>query len=200
MRVMALTGGIATGKSSWVSFLEEVCPGAVVFDCDESVAGLLEKKETVDWAVERYGEEVRGVDGKLDRGVMRRVVFSDEGRRREWEGFLHPQVREECLELLRESGRRGASPLFVADVPLLFESGFDFGQELSLVVAVSRETQVKRLKARDGFGDDLITAILSAQLPIGEKVDRGDVVFWNEGPPEMLRAQLVRFLEFLDIK
>jgi dephospho-CoA kinase len=89
--------------------------------------------------------------------------------------------------------------MFIADVPLLFESGFDFGYESSLLVATTRETQLERLKSRDGHDDALAEAMLNAQLPISEKVDCADVVFWNEGPEQVLRRQIFRFLETLDI-
>jgi dephospho-CoA kinase len=89
--------------------------------------------------------------------------------------------------------------LFVADVPLLFESGFDFGQELNLVVAISQATQRTRLKARNHFEDRMISSMLKAQLTIMEKVARADVVFWNEGGFAILERQLVRFLKSLSI-
>jgi dephospho-CoA kinase len=106
-------------------------------------------------------------------------------------------VRNDCLEKCREASRNPLTTLFVADVPLLFESEFDFGQELNLVVATSEATQRRRLKARSHFDDRMISSILAAQLPIMEKVARGDVVFWNEGRPSILEQQLARFLESL---
>ena len=89
--------------------------------------------------------------------------------------------------------------MFIADVPLLFESGFDFGYESSLLVATTRETQLERLKSRNGYDDPLAEAMLNAQLPIEEKVERADLVFWNEGPEQVLRRQIIRFLQTLDI-
>lgn len=195
MKVLALTGGIATGKSTALSFLREFCPSATFFDSDLSVAGLLQNEDVLRELVAVFGEKIRNEDG-LDRAYVRSLVFADEKKRRLLEKILHPKVREECLELLQKVARTGASPLFIADVPLLFESGFDFGQEAALVVAVSPETQVKRLKARDGHEDSLIASILAAQMPIMEKVRRAEVVFWNEGSREALAAQVKLFLRF----
>ena len=76
-------------------------------------------------------------EGRLSRERLREIVFHDEEKRRALEDILHPLVRKECLELQRETDTRGESPLFVADVPLLFESGFDFGHERSLLVATN---------------------------------------------------------------
>jgi transcription termination factor Rho len=111
---------------------------------------------------------------------------------------LHPRVREECLDSLRRADTRGAE-LFVADVPLFFEKGFDFGQTKVLVVASSRSTQVQRLKARSGLADPMIESILAAQLPIQEKISRADVVFWNEGPPSVIRSQVRRFAQLFQM-
>ena len=105
---------------------------------------------------------------------------------------MHPRVREECLASRDRAGKEGCV-LFVADVPLLFEKGFDFGQELSLLVTTTRSTQIRRLKSRNGFDDSLVESILAAQLPLEEKLRRADIVFWNEGPPEVLRSQVRRF-------
>jgi transcription termination factor Rho len=95
---------------------------------------------------------------------------------------------------MEKAATRGAD-LFVADVPLFFEKGFDYGQSQVLVVASSRSTQIQRLKARGGFEDSLIEAILAAQLPVQEKISRADVVFWNEGPPSVIRSQIRRFAQ-----
>jgi transcription termination factor Rho len=108
------------------------------------------------------------------------------------EQILHPRVREECLASIKSAAINGAE-LFVADVPLLFEKGFDIGQSRVLLVASSQATQIKRLKARAAFDDSLIEAILAAQLPVQEKIALADVVFWNEGPQAVLRAQIRRF-------
>ncbi len=198
MHVFALTGGVATGKTTFCRLLQELLPAAAVFDCDAAVHRLLEDGEVAQQVVERLGPEV-AVEGRLSRRKLREAVFPDEVRRRALEGLLHPLVRKECLEFKQETATGGASPLFVADVPLLFESGFDFGYERCLLVATTRETQLGRLKSRNEFDDTLAEAIVAAQLPIGEKIPRADVVFWNEGPEEVLRHQISRFLQTLDL-
>jgi len=164
-----------------------------LFDCDDSVRKLLEADPRVAArVVELFGREVAAADGGLDRARLRARVFADPASRRLLEGILHPRVREECLASRDLAVKEGAA-LFVADVPLLFENGFDFGQEQALLVAVSRATQIARLKARNRFDDPLIESILAAQLPLDEKLARADVVFWNEGPLDVLRRQISRY-------
>lgn len=195
--MMALTGGIATGKSTAVKILRELDEGVRIFDCDESVQVLLKSGEVLEEISEALGSPVMDEKGELNREVLRSLVFDQPEQRKKLEQVLHPKVRKECLVKRDEFRSNPRTTLFVADVPLLFESGFHFGQELSLVVATSSATQRVRLKARSHFEDRMITSILQAQLPIMEKVARGDVVFWNEGPPSILRRQLQRFLTSL---
>jgi len=191
---MALTGGIATGKSTAAKMLQEMDRGVKVFDSDDSVQGLLGRAEVLSEISAALERSLILPDGGLDRALLRSLVFENPELRRKLEGVLHPKVRKECLEKLHEYRSNPSTTLFVADVPLLFESGFHFGQEGNLVVATSSATQRTRLKARSHFEDRMITSILHAQLPIMEKVARGDVVFWNEGTPAVLGRQLQRFL------
>lgn len=195
MTSIALTGGIATGKSTVCDLLREYLPRAVIFDCDAAVRRLLEADAGVATALcLAFGAEVLDGGGRVDREFLRGRVFVDEAARGRLEAILHPRVREECLDSLAQAAKKGAE-LFVADVPLLFEKGFDCGQTQVLVVATSRSTQIQRLKARSGFDDRLIESILATQLPIQEKMSRADVVFWNEGPPAVLRSQVRRFAQ-----
>jgi transcription termination factor Rho len=198
MRVIALTGGIASGKSTVCRLLREWLPSIVIFDCDAAVHRMLESDPEVTAIIsEAFGAQALDAQGRIDRHFLRGQVFSDTEARIRLEAILHPRVRQECLDCLERAATRGVE-LFVADVPLFFEKGFDFGQNQVLVVASSRSTQIQRLKARGGFDDLLIESILAAQLPVQEKMSLADVVFWNEGPQAVIRSQIRRFAqEFL---
>ncbi|MEI8039350.1 MAG: transcription termination factor Rho [Verrucomicrobiota bacterium] len=198
MQVMALTGGIASGKSTVCRLLGECLPTMVIFDCDAAVHRMLESDpEVAAILAEFFGEQALDAQGRIDRHFLRGRVFAEPAARLRLEAILHPRIRQECLDSLARAATRGAD-LFVADVPLFFEKGFDFGQSQVLVVASSRATQIQRLKARGGFDDLLIESILVAQLPVQEKISLADVVFWNEGPQAVLRSQIRRFAqEFL---
>ena len=201
MNSFALTGGVATGKTTFGRILRELYPPVVFFDCDESVGRMLDDRAIGSEIISVLGSQVADGKGeKLHRGALRKLVFNDDESRRALEAILHPLVREECLELQAETATSDLSSLFIADVPLLFESGFDFGYERSLLVATTRETQLVRLKSRNGYDDALAEAILNAQLPVLAKVRRADVVFWNEGPEEVLRNQISCFLQALDLE
>lgn len=193
MRVMALTGGIASGKSTVCRLLRECLPSVVIFDSDAAVRRMLEvDPEVIAVVTEAFGPPALDQQGRIDRHFLRGRVFSDAAARLRLEEIIHPRVLKECLASLALAAQSGAT-LFVADIPLFFEKGFDFGQEQVIVVASSRETQIQRLKARSGFEQSMIDSILAVQLATDEKIRRADVVFWNEGPPSVLKAQIRRF-------
>jgi transcription termination factor Rho len=195
MKVMVLTGGIASGKSTVCRVLAEFLPSAVIFDCDAAVHRILDSDPAVAALIsEAFGSQALDPQGRVDRQFLRGQVFSDESGRLRLESIIHPRVLEECLDSRQRAATRGVK-LFIADVPLFFEKGFDFGQNYVIVVASSLATQIQRLKARSGFDDLLIKSILAAQLPIQEKMSRADVVFWNEGPQAVLRSQIRRFAQ-----
>ncbi|MFC4992794.1 dephospho-CoA kinase [Rubritalea tangerina] len=195
MRVFGLTGGIATGKSTAVKYFKQLDPEVVVFDADACVKELYERREVIEAISALAGGECVGGDGRLDRDVLRGRLFAESGLREQIQSIVHPLVRKECLASLERSAMSVGTSSFIADVPLLFEGGFDFGQDANLVVAVRRETQVQRLIMRNGFDDVTVQAILEAQLPISEKQKCADVVFWNEGSEVVLRSQIQRFIE-----
>ena len=192
-----LTGGIATGKSTAMRLIEKSNESVVVFDADEVVQRLLASVEVVSAIAESLGMEVQYRDGTLNRSALRDLVFANPERRKQLEGILHPKVRKECLVKRQEWLKTSGAVIFVADVPLLFEGGFDFHQDLNLVVATSVETQRSRLKRRNYFNDEMISSILAAQLPISEKVGLANIVFWNEGPEKVLESQLKHFFDVI---
>jgi len=195
MRVMALTGGIASGKSTVCRLLRECLTSAVIFDCDLAVRRMLEiDPEIIAVVAAAFGPMALDAQGRIDRHFLRGRVFSDDAARGQLESIIHPRVLQECLAA-RQLAEQGGATLFVADIPLFFEKGLDFGQEQVIVVASSRATQIQRLKARSGSDHSMIEAILAVQLPTDEKIRRADVVFWNEGPPVVLKAQIRRFCQ-----
>lgn len=195
MKSFGLTGGIATGKSTAVKMMLELDSNIVVFDADYCVHELYQSREILVEIQKIFGAKALTNEGKLNRDYLREIVFSDANMKRQIQDLIHPMVRKECLAMKEKASHSANTSFFVADVPLLFESGFDFGQEANLMVATSRKTQVERLKMRNRLDDDTIFAILEAQLPISHKEKCADVVLWNEGPRSVLEAQVKRFIK-----
>jgi transcription termination factor Rho len=193
MLVLGLSGGVASGKSTACRLLVKLCPRMVLFDADAVVHALLARPAVAATLAATFGEEILNSERGVDRAALRAKAFGNAKGRKELEALLHPLVREECLET-RDAACESGAPLFVAEIPLLFETGFDFGQDARVLIAASRETRSRRLRERNGFDAAMVESILAAQMLQEEKIRLADTVFWNEGPATILEAQLSRFL------
>lgn len=189
MLLVGLTGGIGSGKSTVAGMLEE--RGAVVFDADvlarEAVAPGTPGHDAV---VERFGANVLGPGGELDREALAAIVFADPAARRDLEAIVHPEVRRMLAEGCEEY--EGTDRVVVFSAPLLVETGMHSAFELLLVVSVPVETQVERLLRERGMSEDQVRARIDAQAPLEEKEAVADVILDNEGNVEELEAQVER--------
>ncbi len=198
MKRIVLTGGIATGKSSFLSRLEELSPGLGIFDCDRAVHDLLTEDEVLHKLRALFGDPV--FDGEiLNRAALRRVVLADESCRRRLEALLHPRVWTRCESSF--AAYRAAHPeeegIFIADVPLFYETDGSYPNDMVAVVATTRMTQENRLRCRSNYSLGEMRAMLAAQWPIEKKVRLADVVIWNESPIGRLQDQAQLFLQLV---
>ena len=188
MRIIGLTGGIASGKSSVASLLERL--GAAVVDADQLAREVVQPGEdALAGIVAAFGERVLNGDGTLNRAALGEVVFADPEARRILESITHPAIRrraEERLARLRESGTRTA--FYVA--PLLIEAGITSRVHEVWVVYLDQETQLQRLMARDGLGREAALARIASQMPMEEKKRLGRIVIDNRGSEEDLEARV----------
>ena len=194
MRLIGLTGGIGSGKSTVARMLQE--RGAVILDADvlgrEVLAPGTPGSEEVR---RRFGPDVFGPDGDLDRAALARVVFADADARRDLEAIVHPRVRHRVAEEV--ASRIGTDAIVVFDSPLLIETGAYRDTQLVVVVSCLPETQIARLVAR-GMDEDDARVRLAAQMPLEDKVAVADVVLENEGSVEELEAQVDRLWQSLE--
>lgn len=190
MRIIGLTGGIASGKSSVAALLEQL--GAAVIDADQLAREVVEPgEEALAGIVAAFGERVLNGDGTLNRAALGEVVFSDPEARRTLESITHPAIKrraEERLARLREGGTRTA--FYVA--PLLIEAGVTSRVHEIWVVYLDQETQLGRLMARDGLSREAALARIASQMPMEEKKRLGRVVIDNRGSRKELEAQVAR--------
>ena len=178
MRQIALTGGIATGKSYVARRF--VRAGVPLVDADV-VAREVVAPGTPGLAaiVARFGAEILKPDGTLDRARLGDIVFRDARARHDLEAIVHPAVRERIREFFR--GLPDATAFAVADIPLLFETGREKEFDTVIVVACAPETQIARVMARDTLARSDAERRLAAQLPIADKVRRADYVIHTDG-------------------
>ena len=197
MLCLALTGGIATGKSTFARQFRSLEPLTAFFDCDASVDTLLTTPSVATIISKVLGSNLLDANGALIRSRLREKVFQNPDARKLLEEILHPMVRNLCQQALNAARASNLSPWFLMDVPLLYESGFPIPRDLELVVACGSTTQKTRLMARNGHSSDLADRMLSAQLPIADKMNRADVVIWNGGTPNSLLRQTELFILWL---
>ncbi|MBW4696910.1 MAG: dephospho-CoA kinase [Aphanocapsa lilacina HA4352-LM1] len=183
-RVIGLTGGIATGKSTVGRLLAG--RGIPVIDADLLAREAVAPGGTALAAiVHRYGSAMLTDAGALNRSALARIVFSDPDERRWLESRIHPFVRA----AMQAAIERTAGTICLM-IPLLFEAGMtDLVTEI-WVVSCEPEQQHARLKKRDGPSDEAIAARIASQWPLAEKVRLADVVIDNNGEPAHLERQV----------
>jgi dephospho-CoA kinase len=174
---VALTGGIATGKSYCLArFASLGVPG---IDADVLAREAVARGTTgLAAVVARFGGGILATDGSLDRPALGRIVFGDAKARAALEAMLHPEVYRRIREWLANlpAGTRVA----MADIPLVFETGHNHDFDQVVVAACDPEEQVRRVMARDHLPPAEARARLAAQWPIEEKVKRADRVIWTD--------------------
>ncbi|MBE6414952.1 MAG: transcription termination factor Rho [Akkermansiaceae bacterium] len=194
VKVIVVTGGIASGKSTVVEMLQEMGgAGVELFDCDAAVAELQQSGKLSRDLVTAFGAEALCDNGSVNKDYLRGIVQNDPEGRDKLNNLIHPKLAQMCLDAQAEARRRGDVHTFLVDIPLYFESPVEFGADIVCVVAVTPETQIARMASRDGFDRPQAEAMLAAQMPTQEKIDRAGLVFWNEGSPGQLRSQVELF-------
>ena len=188
IRVIGLTGGIASGKSSVASFLAE--HGAVVIDADElSRSAVAPGSPALARIVDAFGSDVLLPDGTLNRKRVSSIVFADIGKRYKLEQIIHPEIKRLSEERIAAAAADGSLIIFYM-APLLIEAGVTDRVDEIWVVTVSPEVQLQRLMGREGISRDEALRIISSQMPLAEKERYGRIVIDNSGTPEELRRQL----------
>lgn len=192
---VGLTGGMGSGKSTVAAFLEKL--GAVVVDADAlSRATTAPGGAAIPEIVRVFGSDFLTADGALDRVKMREFAFKTPETRRTLESIIHPLVGTAIRQATQEADARSA-PCVVYDIPLLIESAhWRNGMETILVIDCTEQTQIQRVRARNGIAESDVCAILAAQATRMTRLRGADHVICNEGIPlpqlEALTRQLSR--------
>ena len=180
MRVIGLTGGIASGKST-VSNLFKIS-GVPVIDADVVARQVVEKGTAgLTALVNRFGESILNADGTLNRTELGRKMFSDDALRKEVNDILQPLIRQEITGKMK-------------DLPLLFEMNYESLCDDIIVVAVSVETQISRMEKRNGYTRQEALERIQSQMPLEEKVKRATIVWSNEGTLQELEQKVHQWL------
>jgi len=188
MKVVGLTGGIATGKSTVAAMLREL--GAMIIDADALAREIVQpEKEAWREIVQTFGAEILREDKTIDREKLRKIIFKNKTARKKLEAITHPRIRALARERIHKLASEGAA-IIVYDAPLLFENKVHLWLRPVILVACSAETQRRRLRERDRLTEEEIEQHLKAQMPLEEKRKLADFIIENNGDLEELRRQV----------
>lgn len=185
---VALTGGIASGKSAVAERLAEL--GAIIIDSDQLSREVVEPGSTgLAEVVARFGVAVLDTSGALDRAALAKIVFADSKARADLEAIVHPRVRARAAEL---AALAPADAVVVHVIPLLVETGQGEAFDQVIVVDADPETQIARLRARDGLDAESAESRMAVQATRETRLAHADLVIENRGSAAELQARVDR--------
>ena len=191
-KIIGITGGIASGKSTVTNFLRQ--KGFEVVDADALVHQLQKPGGRLyQILVEHFGEKVLLEDGGLDRPLLASLIFSN-SEEREWSKETQGQIIREELRVLKDKFNE-TEELFFMDIPLLFEQDYASWFDETWLVYVRRDTQLDRLMNRDQLSKESAETRLASQWPLEEKKKFATYILDNNGSREQLLSQVVTLLE-----
>jgi dephospho-CoA kinase len=192
---VALTGGIATGKSYVLEQFRR--RGIPCLDADDLAHGVTSAGTEATTAIAaRFGPDILAPDGSVNRTKLGPMVFADSTARKELEAIVHPAVYRAIAAGLRAFEMLGEYPMAVVDVPLLYETGAEKQFDRVVVTACRPDVQLARLVER-GISEEAARQRLAAQWPTEEKVARADLVVRTDGSFEDTDRQIADVLQQL---
>lgn len=193
-KIIGLTGGIASGKTTVSDDLKK--RGYTVLDADAYSRKTTAKNGPAIPAIKKaFGDDIVNAEGELDRKKLGNIIFNDADKRRELNDIVHPLIREMMNSDEQKFIKEGHVFL---DIPLLFENGLNERCDVVVTVFVDRDTQLKRLTARNNLTIEEAEARINSQMPLTEKVSRSDYRLDNNGNLDALYEQIDRLLEELE--
>jgi len=186
---VALTGGIATGKSTAIHMFKNL--GFEVIDADGVAHQILDEQS--DQIASLFGHSMI-VDGQVDRKALGRIVFSDPKKKKELELLLHPLIFEEITRLSEELDQQ--QKIYFVDIPLFFETK-RYPIERVVVVYVPKAMQLKRLMQRDGSSQEEAMKRIDAQMDIEQKRQKATYIIDNTTTLESLQEECVKIKQLI---
>ena len=189
MLMVGLTGGIAGGKSTVAQLFKS--EGAYIIDLD-GISREVVEPGTTGWkeVVNVFGKEVLNDDQTLDRKKLGEIVFSDPTKRKLLEAILHPKIYEAQVRQVKDIAKRDGRAVVIIDIPLLIEVKRHGAFDRVVLVCVSPEIQLERLRERNGLSVEEASQRISSQMPIDSKINYAHYIINNEGPLEKVAERV----------
>jgi dephospho-CoA kinase len=199
LRVVGLTGGIATGKSTVAGILKAA--GAMIIDADD-IARKVVKKDTPAYkqVVGAFGPAILQPDDEIDRKKLGDIVFNDTSQKEILNAIIHPRVMKETERQLNRISEDQPDALVIVDVPLLFETNMQADFREVILVYAPEYLQLERLMARNAFSEAEAIARIRAQMPIEAKRKLADFVIDNSGNLDATRKEALKLYRQLKRK
>lgn len=194
MKVIGLTGGIATGKSTVEKILENL--GAKVIDADKVVHKLL-SDENVKNKIRQYFPDTFDNEGNIDRKKLAGIVFNDYEKKKILENILHPKVGQEIDKWIEINKKENSDKVLFVSVPLMIETGSYKKYDKVVLVYAPRELQIKRLIENKGYSYEEALVRINAQMDIEEKRKYADYIIENTGSIPELEEKVKQLYEIL---
>jgi dephospho-CoA kinase len=181
MILVGLTGGVATGKSTVAKMFKQC--GAAVIDADQLAHDVVKPGKPA-WReiVKTFGKTILNTDRTLNRRELGSLVFGSRAKLRRLEHIIHPRVAREQARLTKQAAKKDPHAVVIYDVPLLFEAGIDKRVDRTIVVTADRDTQIARLKKRNGLSRADAIRRITSQMPLSKKIRLADIVIDGTRP------------------
>lgn len=193
IKVIGITGGIASGKSTASNMVREM--GFTVIDADYASRVVVEPgQKAYGEIIDQFGESILHEDGTLNREKLGAIIFTNEEKRKQLNQIVHPAVRTYMNEEREAAFERGEKIVFL-DIPLLFESKLTHMVDKTVLIYVDQDVQLQRLMARNNLTEEQAKARINSQMPLSEKKALADEVIDNNMDIDRTRSQLVSVLD-----
>lgn len=193
MRVIGLTGGIGTGKSTASEYLRK--QGFSIIDADRISREIVEPGTLLLKELEKsFGSGIIKDDGTLDRKALAAIVFSDKEKKSRLDGLMHGHILDEIERKISES-QSGEGRGIIVDAPLLFETGLEKKCDQVWLITADEKLRILRVCERDGMDPEEVRARIQNQMADEEKKERAHRIVDNSGSKEALLAQLAELIE-----
>ncbi|WP_026693688.1 dephospho-CoA kinase [Peribacillus kribbensis] len=191
-RVIGITGGIASGKSTVTRYLREL--GFTVVDADAAARIVVKPGEQAYHGIlEEFGKDILLEDGTINRPLLGSIIFNDEHKRTKLNSIVHPAVRGWMNEQKERAFAAGEKTVFL-DIPLLFESRLTHMVDAVILIYVSSHIQLQRLMKRNGYTEQEARSRILSQMPLEEKKILAQAVIDNESDVEQTYLQVNELL------
>lgn len=195
MLILGLTGNIGCGKSSLSKILMQ--NNIDVIDADIISRNIFEDKELLNLVFENFGENIKNLDGSLNRKALGNIVFNDDQKLVILNGLTHPKIKEKILSKINEIRNIGKS-LVVIDAALLIEGGYLDILDKLIVITCKESIQISRIQLRDNLTKEQAISRMNSQMSQDEKIKYADYIIDNSGDTNNLKhkaEELIRYMK-----